>query len=182
MLVRGVARLFVHELKYHQGLHLRGDVRALARRAPWLVEFVRGAVLVPVPLHPRRRWWRGFNQARVVAEALAAEAVENGKIKMEEGELKIQNSKLKMTGDGTRVVEFLARVRNTPTQTRLDRAQREKNVKGAFAVVAGATVSPEARYVLVDDVFTTGATLNACAETLRKAGAKKVDVATLGHG
>jgi len=173
MLVRGVARVFVHELKYHQGLHLRGDVRALARRAPWLVEFVRGAVLVPVPLHPRRRWWRGFNQARVVAEALAAEAIENAK-------LKIENEKKE---DGsTQVVELLARVRNTPTQTRLDRAQREKNVKGAFAVVAGAAVSPDARYVLVDDVFTTGATLNACAETLRKAGAKKVDVATLGHG
>ncbi len=158
MLVKGVARVVVHELKYHRALHLRGDLRGLLRQAPWLGEFARGAVLVPVPLHPKRFRRRGFNQALLVAEALAEVA------------------------GGNKVAELLARVRDTPTQTQFDREEREKNVKGAFAVVAGAEVAAGVRYVLVDDVFTTGATLNACAETLRKAGAKKVDVATLGHG
>ena len=198
MLVKGVGRVVVHELKYHRGLHLRGDLRGLIRQAPWLGEFARGAVLVPVPLHAKRLRERGFNQALLVAEALAAEAGEMGKGTEgnkgnegnegggEDGKGKGKIGKAgekKEQGAGrTRVVELLARVRDTQTQTELDRGDREKNVKGAFAVVAGAEVSAEARYVLVDDVFTTGATLNACAETLRKAGAKKVDVATLGHG
>ena len=195
MLVKGVGRVVVHELKYHRGLHLRGDLRGLMRQAPWLGEFARGAVLVPVPLHAKRLRERGFNQALLVAEALAAATMEDGNWKKNEGnegkdeegkteqeELKMQNSKLKVEAGETRVAELLARVRDTVTQTLLDREDREKNVKGAFAVLAGAEVSAEARYVLVDDVFTTGATLNACAETLRKAGAKKVDVATLGHG
>jgi predicted amidophosphoribosyltransferase len=189
MLVKGVGRVVVHELKYHRGLHLRGDLRGLLRQAPWLGEFARGAVLVPVPLHAKRLRERGFNQALLVAEALAAEAalMEDGKgTLMEDGKWKMEKEKReekKEQGVGeTRVVELLARVRDTVTQTLLDREDREKNVKGAFAVVAGAEVSATVRYVLVDDVFTTGATLNACAETLRKAGAKKVDVATLGHG
>ncbi len=158
MLLQGTARVVVHELKYHQARHLRTDLRALVSRAPWLVEFAGGAVLVPVPLHPKRLRRRGFNQARLVAEALAAET------------------------QGAKVAELLERVRDTATQTRLNREERQRNVKGAFALKPGATVSAETRYVLVDDVFTTGATMNACAKVLRRAGAEKVDVATLAHG
>jgi predicted amidophosphoribosyltransferase len=193
MLVRGATRVVIHELKYRQGRHLRGDLRGLARRAPWLVEFVRGAVLVPVPLHARRLRERGFNQALLVAEALAgeAEAMEKGtegnkgnegaEGGTEDGKGKREEKKEQGVG-GTRVEELLIRVRDTATQTRLDREARERNVKGAFAAAPGAQVSGTVRYVLVDDVFTTGATLNACTLTLRQAGARKVDVATLGHG
>ncbi|MGA2052971.1 MAG: ComF family protein [Opitutales bacterium] len=179
MLVRGAARVVIHELKYRQGLHLRGDLRGLARRAPWLLEFVRGAVLVPVPLHVKRLRERGFNQALLVAEALAVEAevIQDGKWKMEN-----EKEESARVGMATRVAELLARVRDTATQTRLDREARERNVKGAFAIAPGAVVSGTVRYVLVDDVFTTGATLNACTLALRQAGARKVDVATLGHG
>jgi len=158
MLMRGAARTFVHELKYHVGWHLRGDLRVLVRQAQTLAEFVRGATLVPVPLHPRRRRWRGFNQARWVAEALAAEGAAAG------------------------IEELLNRVRDTPTQTRFNREGREKNMKNAFALRPGVVLVSSRRYVLVDDVFTTGATLNACARVLRQAGAEEVDVASLGHG
>jgi ComF family protein len=158
MLLKDAARAFVHELKYHAGWHLRGDLRGLAQRMEPLKNFVRGAVLVPVPLHPRRRRWRGFNQARWVAEALAAE------------------------GGATGIAELLDRVRDTPTQTRLDRAAREINMKNAFALHPGAVVKSAQRYILVDDVFTTGATLNACAKVLRQAGAVHLDIASLGHG
>jgi len=158
MLLRGPGRAFVHELKYHAGWHLRGDLQGLAKRMVPLREFVRGAVLVPVPLHPKRFRWRGFNQARWVADALAA------------------------AGGAIGVQELLVRVRDTPQQTRLDRAAREKNMKGAFALHPRATLVADMRYIIVDDVFTTGATLNACAGVLRKAGAKLLNVASLGHG
>ncbi len=158
LLLDGAARAFVHDLKYHRGWHLRGDLRGLVRLARPLKNFVDGAVLVPVPLHPRRRRWRGFNQARWVADALAAEA------------------------DVAGIVELLDRVRDTPTQTRLSRAGRAKNMENAFALHPGAVVDATPRYILVDDVFTTGATLNACAKVLRQAGAEQVDVVTLGHG
>ena len=158
MLMKGAARAFVHELKYHAGWHLRGDLRALVRRMEPLKNFVRGAILVPVPLHPRRRRVRGFNQARWIAEALLAE------------------------GGAAGIEELLARVRDTPTQTRLNRAAREQNMKNAFALQPGTVVKSASRYLLVDDVFTTGATLNACAKVLRQAGAEQLDAASLGHG
>jgi len=123
-----------------------------------LRKFVRGAVLVPVPLHPRRFRWRGFNQARWVADALVAE------------------------GNAAGVEELLVRVRDTPQQTRLNRVAREENMKGAFALRSGVTMNLATRYIVVDDVFTTGATLNACAKVLRHAGAENLDVASLGHG
>jgi ComF family protein len=123
-----------------------------------LKNFVRGAILVPVPLHPRRRRVRGFNQARWLAEALLAE------------------------GGAAGIEELLARVRDTPTQTRLNRAARELNMKNAFALQPGAVVKSTSRYILVDDVFTTGATLNACAMVLRQACAEQLDAASLGHG
>jgi len=158
MLLSGPARAFVLELKYHAGWHLRGDLRVLAQQMTPLREFVRGAVLVPVPLHPKRFRWRGFNQACWVAEALA------------------------LVGGATGVEELLVRVRDTPQQTRLDRAARQKNMKGAFALRPGIVLNANTRYIIVDDVFTTGATLNACAKILRDAGAENLDVASLSHG
>lgn len=158
MLLRGPARAFVHELKYHAGWHLRGDLLTLLKRMDPLREFVRDAVLVPVPLHPKRFRWRGFNQARWVADTLV------------------------VVGKAAKVEELLVRVRDTPQQTRLDRAAREKNMKNAFALKSGAKIDPAVRYIVVDDVFTTGATLNACAKILRESGANSLDVASLGHG
>jgi predicted amidophosphoribosyltransferase len=70
----------------------------------------------------------------------------------------------------------------TISQTRLGRQERRKNVAGAFVVADGKSVDPNTRYVVIDDVLTTGATLHACALTLRKAGAGLVDAAALAHG
>jgi ComF family protein len=110
-------------------------------------------VLVPVPLHPRRRRERGFNQSVLLARALARPL-------------------------GIRVAEdALARREDTPPQTGLTAAQRRANVARAFVVrrrpaVAGRIV------VLVDDVFTTGATARACARALAAAGAAEVRLVT----
>jgi ComF family protein len=159
VLFKGPARALVHTLKYRGGLFVLEDMAALMAGNPRTAEFLRGAVLVPVPLHPRKQRERGFNQVRELARAVA-EAV----------------------GGGVRCEELLVRVLDTQTQTNLDREQRRANLKNAFALAPRCLINPKLRYVLIDDVFTTGSTLNVCAAVLRGGGALSVDVCTFGHG
>jgi ComF family protein len=114
-------------------------------------------VVVPVPLHPVKEREREFNQASRLAAPLAAA-------------LKIPLN-----------VRLLRRVSFTMTQTRLSRADRAKNMHGVFAAAPGARLAGQV-VVLVDDVFTTGATTNACARVLRRAGAAEVWVWTVARG
>ncbi|MEK7477358.1 MAG: double zinc ribbon domain-containing protein [Candidatus Coatesbacteria bacterium] len=114
-------------------------------------------VIVPVPLHPSRLHERGYNQAALVAAALASALGRP----MEQ--------------------DLLRRERATPPQVGLDRALRVENLKSAFGVPDPARV--EGRVVLVvDDVLTTGATASACAVALRRGGAPKVLVAAVARG
>ncbi len=143
----GGAREAVHALKYDGW---RGAARAMAEVMAGLEPLECGTVLVPVPLGARRLRQRGYNQAAVLAEALAA------------------RTGLRVDGDR------LARARETTTQTALAPAARVANLKGAFTagVVGGG------RFVLVDDVLTTGATLGSAAEALLAAGAERVEAVT----
>ena len=159
VLFKGPVRALVIELKYHHGLHALADMEEIFRRAPHITEFARGAVLVPVPLHARKNRERGYNQAVLLAESLA-----------------------RVAGGAARVEHLLRRTADTATQTAFDRRTRMANLKNAFALARGADLNPDQHYILVDDVFTTGSTLNSCARTLRRAGALKLDVITLGHG
>ncbi len=109
---------------------------------------------MPVPLNWRRFWQRKYNQAALLAYALAQ-----------------QNSV-------ACAPSLLRRQRATTPQMRLTRDERKKNVKGAFVVAAPAKVKGK-HVLLVDDVVTTGATVEACAVALLKAGAKQVDVIAL---
>jgi ComF family protein len=159
VLFKGPARALVIELKYHRGLHVLADMAEIFRRAPRLLENVRGAVLVPVPLHPRKARERGYNQALLLASTLA-----------------------QVAGQGTSVEPLLRRVLDTETQTAFDRRTRMANLKNAFALAPGTSINSQLHYILVDDVFTTGSTLNSCARALRRAGALNLDVVTFGHG
>lgn len=159
VLFRGPARALVLELKYHGGRHVLPDMEAIFRRSPSVLARARGAVLVPVPLHPRKQRERGYNQSALLAAALA-----------------------RATNGNARVESILQRVRDTPTQTSFDRRSRRDNLKNAFALERRARLNPSLHYLLVDDVFTTGSTLNSCARVLRQAGCLKLDVATFGHG
>lgn len=154
----GPGRLLVHQLKYDDGRWLADDFRTLLAEAYALEDFLRASVLVPVPLHPRRERTRGFNQSAWLA-ARVAEVYPR-----------------------TTVEPWLARVIDTPTQTHLSRTQREANVKKAFLLAADKLHHPTRIFTLVDDVMTTGATLNACARVLKRAGAQRLQVLTFAHG
>ncbi|MBI3503730.1 MAG: ComF family protein [Proteobacteria bacterium] len=113
-------------------------------------------LLVPVPLHWTRLVWRRFNQAALLANALARE------------------SGLPCVPD------LLVRAKRTPIQGTLGRLQRQRNVRRAFAIRPRHLARAKgARIVLVDDVLTTGATLAECARTLRRAGAAEVRAVAL---
>lgn len=139
----GSLRAIVHALKY-DGRRSIARPLAAAMRMHGSDVLERADVCVPVPLHPIRRYRRGFNQAEELARHL-----------------------------GLPIARALKRVRHTGTQADLPEARRHANVRGAFrlrwrADVRGLIV------VVVDDVSTTGATLDACAATLLEAGAKEV--------
>ncbi len=156
--LKGPGKKLVHEFKYHKGFHLLPDIVKLVKRMPGYIEFLEDAILVPVPLHRSKMRRRGFNQSFLLAESFAKEA------------------------RGAKVVELLKRVKKTATQTYLGRDLRQKNVKNAFALSSKAVINGALRYVIIDDVFTTGATLNACANVLKENGAKNIHILTLGHG
>ena len=151
-------RELVHTLKYQNGFFALKDLVSVALIAPGVREFLEGAVLVPVPLHPWRQFRRSYNQTRLIAEKLVPEVRD------------------------VRMEDLLRRVRWTGSQTRLSREKRRLNMRGAFALRKGRVVDASVRYVVLDDVFTTGSTLNACCETLRRAGAVNLDILALGHG
>jgi ComF family protein len=151
----GVVREFILRFKYERHFYLRHPL------TDWLAagledERLRDPapeVLVPVPLHSARQRHREFNQAQVLAELLSERC-------------------------GIPVLEALVRTRYTSTQTLHDRAERLENLRGAFAPKPGASVS--GRYLLlIDDVFTTGSTVEECARVLRQAGAASIRVLTI---
>jgi ComF family protein len=119
------------------------------------VELLDGAdIIMPVPLHWTRLFTRRYNQAGLLAHAVRA------------------------AGGPPVMPDGLVRRRRTPSQGRLGPAARARNVRGAFAVRRGRDVKGK-RIVLVDDVLTTGATVDECARVLRRAGAAFVGVLTL---
>jgi ComF family protein len=142
----------IHALKYRNRPALARPLGAwLAARAP----LDPAAVIVSVPLARRRRLERGYDQAALLADHLARAAGARGR----------------------RLRAALRRVRETPPQVGRTRAERARNVADAFEASAGALAGKDV--VLVDDVVTTGATADAAAAALRRAGARSVVVVAL---
>lgn len=150
-----IARDLVHLLKYGDRLDLVNPFAAWMSRAGSELLGETDA-LIPVPLHWTRLFQRRFNQSAELARAIS------------------RQTKTLVLDD------VLMRVRATPPQVGLPRDERAKNVHGAFAVEKAMRAKVKGRrIVLVDDVLTTGATANACARVLRRAGATRIDVLTL---
>jgi ComF family protein len=163
----GGLRELIHLLKYsgiRPAAHALGRMLAEAITAlePSLDEaglFDEGSiVVVPVPLHKAKRRQRGFNQAELIARTA---------IKSYSGRERLQL-----------VPDLLLRTRETSSQIGLTSHQRRANLRGAFAVGCGSEITGR-EVILVDDVYTTGSTATECARVLRRAGARKVWVATV---
>jgi ComF family protein len=147
-----IARALVHGFKYGDRLDLAPMMgRWMARAGRDLID--DADTLVPVPLHWRRLWARRFNQSAALAKAIG-----------EAESLPV-------------LYDALRRVRATPQQVGLNKSQRANNVQGAFRVAPGGKAEIAGkRLVLIDDVLTSGATADACARVLLRAGAASVDV------
>ena len=142
-----ITRSLVLRLKYGRKV---GLAKTMAHyMAPLLSDLPPDSAIIPVPLHRRRLWQRGFNQAGLLAVELSKRT-------------------------GMQVDQSLVRTKRTPPLQGLSRQQRRRAVAGAFQVrndtnLHGRTV------VLVDDVLTTGSTANGCARALQRAGARRVE-------
>jgi ComF family protein len=148
-----VSRILIHGLKYSDRLDLAPMLgRWMARAGDALLQDADG--LIPVPLHWRRLWARRFNQSAALAKIVS------------------QASGVPVVGDA------LKRVKATLQQVGLSASERATNVQGAFAVVDRSQIAGR-RLILIDDVLTSGATIDACARALNRAGAAAVDVLVL---
>lgn len=154
----GVAADLIHQFKYHAALWLRAEFTDWLQACVHvhLADLAVDAVC-PVPLYPARQRERGYNQAAILASALARRL-----------------NRPFWAG-------ALRRVRPTDTQTHLTARQRISNVAHAFESSRRARLSGKS-LLLVDDVMTTGATVSACAQALKRSGCRSVYVVTLARG
>jgi ComF family protein len=154
-LYEGALKEMIHRFKYQGVFPLKqvlGDLLEPVLKG--MRRELRVDLLVPVPLHIRRLRERGFNQALLLVKELS-------------------------TRSGIPYQErALAKIKETPEQISLKKRERAKNLKGVFTVTDEGAIKGK-RVVLVDDVFTTGATVNECSRALLKAGAKQVAVLTV---
>lgn len=126
----------------------RGDGHFLKDHSPAVLKNFSQAILIPVPLHKKRQRWRGFNQAEALAYYIA-----------EHFNLEVDKSGLQ-------------RVRHTRAQAKLGEEERKKNITGSF-IWQGEELNNRS-IIIIDDVVTTGATLEECAQALKQAGAREV--------
>lgn len=146
----------VYDFKYH-GIYNSAFV--LGKKLGEIIKeqsFIQYSSIIPVPIHAARKRERGYNQAEVIAKGI-------------ELILKVPISR-----------EVLYRTKYTPSQTTLSSKERLANVSGLFKSFAQKTSFFDKNVLLIDDIFTTGATVNNCAKILLEQGARRVDVAVIG--
>lgn len=151
----GLMQHLLHRFKYKGrkeiGTYLGRSLGEELKKCGWLDNI---DIIIPVPLHTRKEYARGYNQARLFAEGISA-----------------------ATGVAVRNTAMV-RVKNTVTQTRMSRAERIANVQNVFKLKEPKKIKNK-RILLVDDVLTTGATLEACVIELLKAEGVQISIATI---
>lgn len=153
---------FIQDLSSPLAEVLTSKIKQLKQKEDWSA--ITGLlfddlIIVPVPLHKRRLKWRGFNQAELLAKKITGAF-----------DLRFNN-------------QILERLKNTKAQIKLKKRKRLKNIKGAFAITSQfRNKLKSAEILLIDDILTTGATMDECARVLKKNGADKVWGAVLTRG
>ena len=145
---RDPIKVAIKKVKYKWVYDIESILVDLLALRIWKFDLAQSVILVPVPLHKKRKNWRGFNQAEILAKTLSRKFATN-------------------------YAEILIRNRETKTQVGLSRDDRKKNVRDAFSLAGGVSIGGE-DLVLVDDVYTSGATMAECAKVLKRSGAKSV--------
>lgn len=148
---KGVVRAAIKRIKYKWSYDISSVLVDLLVANLWRFDFPQKAILVPIPLHVKRKRWRGFNQAQILAGVLSKRF-------------------------GQRRLDLVERIVETKTQVGLSRKERKINVKDVFALrfTQGKPVLKGRDFILVDDVFTSGATMKEVAKVLKRAGARNV--------
>jgi len=140
----------IHQLKYNHHSWMAYKIALfIAELIQRDYEYSHFDYLIPVPLHKNRQRKRGFNQSQLICNALS----------------KIIHTSVNATA--------LRRIKNTESQTKLNRMQRIQNMENAFVIKENDAIRDKT-ILLIDDVITTGSTINACAQQLMKSGAKAV--------
>lgn len=158
------ARKILYDLKYRNKRD-HADMLAFeaAGRLSSFLELWKPEVIIPVPLHKKRLRRRGYNQAEVLSEKLSRILVSH---------------QIRIPVDS----RYLIRVRTTSAQKELSSEERERNMRGAFEIHYKEAAGKYRRILLVDDIYTSGATLSECARVLKEEGAEKVFFLTFSIG
>ena len=141
------------ELKFKQKNQIAHSLAKLWAKNLSEITFLPNSVFAPLPLHPKKEKERGFNQAKILAVALSRHT-----------NIPLENA--------------LLRTIDTPPQSGLHPRERIENVSGAFKIAKGI-ITQGKNYIIIDDIYTTGASLNECAKVLKQAGAESVSCMTL---
>lgn len=149
----------VHFFKYRFVKDLHRDLGSLVAKSIRKTDLPIPDLIIPIPLHPRRLRWRGFNQSGLLAAHVAKNLLPLTEISLEEN--------------------LLIRKRHTKSQMKIkDYSNRKQNIIGAFQVTRPQTVQNKT-ILLIDDICTTGSTIFECAKVLKTAGAKEVYAAVI---
>ena len=152
---RGELRMCLHDLKYRGRKSLARPLGILLARQVLRHFWSKPDAVVPIPLHPERQRERGYNQSRLLAAQLARYL-------------------------DVPLLDLLERTKHTPPQAKLSRPQRLKNIKGAFCI-KNVALPATSHLLLVDDVLTTGATIEEAAATLLSHGYQRIYSAVVAH-
>ena len=151
----GKIKTLIHSLKFDKAKYVALSLSKFLADV-FINEKLYANIIIPVPLCDKRLKQRGYNQSKILADELSKHL-----------KLKVKDNLLK-------------RVKETPNQTELNFNQRQVNLLDAFKVVNSKEIKDKA-VLLIDDIYTTGATARECSKVLRKAGAKAIYVLTVGH-
>ena len=156
---KGPIKFAVRKVKYKWVYDIEKVLVDLLASQIWKFDLPQKSILVPIPLHKKRKNWRGFNQAEILAKTLSKK-------------FNVSYS------------DSLIRTINTKTQVGLTREERKKNVKDAFAFrkAQGRVRIRDKNFILVDDVYTSGATMMEAAKVLKRSGARNVWAMTVALG